>query len=177
MTPGQKVDLRLEVPGEESPEGWIRITESTPDPDPAPAIAVSGKTECIDQNQLIATPQTVAFPTRNPWFAAEVKELRGQTLLILNTANKAATANVCYSSGITAGLPGGEPIPVCSESRLLQIPPYGTVTLPVVHDGSSGFSIKTQGESIVLRMLLPQNGAMKTYQVDSSVTFDQPAQW
>lgn len=180
VSPAQKISLRLEVPGEESPEGWVRVSEAT-DADQSPMIAVSGQTECVDNDQLTTTSQTVAFPTRDPWLDAEVKDLRGQTVMILNTANKAAAANVCYSSGITAGLPrekgtGGDSVSVCAKTLRLQIPPFGTVTLPVVHEGSSEFSIKTFGESMVLRMLLPQSGAMKTYKVDSSVTFEQPAE-
>jgi len=182
MSPAQKTALRLEVPGEESPEGWVKVSESSRDTEQSPTVAVSGQTECADDDQLTTVSQTVAFPTTDPWLDAELKDLKGQMVMVLNTANKAAAADICYSSGITASLPkdkgtGGEPKPVCAKVSSLQIPPFGTRTLPVSHEGNTEFSIRTRGDSLVLRVLIPQSGGMKTYKVDSSVTFGQPVQW
>ena len=179
VAPAQKVTLRLEVPGEESPEGWVRVSEVIPAATPDPAIAVSGQTECLAHDRLTTVPQTVAFPTQNPWLTAGVKDLHGRVVMILNASSEAATAKACYSSGNTVSLPrengtGGNPIPVCSETLVLQIPPFGTTTVPVARDGSSQFSVETTGESLVLRVLLPQSGGMKMYTVDSTVKFGQP---
>jgi hypothetical protein len=175
----QKVTLRLQVPGEESPEGWVRVSETIPAAAQGAAIAVSGQTECLADDKLTTVPQTVAFPTRNPWFTADVKDLRERSVMILNVSDEAATAKACYSSGTTVSLSrgsgtGGDPILVCIETLLLQIPPFGTTTVPVARGGNSQFSIKTRGESLVLRVLLPQSGGMKTYTVDSTVKFGQP---
>jgi hypothetical protein len=180
-----KVTLRLEVPGEESPEGWVKISEWLSETAAqAPTIAVSGETECVENDELTTFSQTVAFPTRDPWLTTDVKDLAGRMVTILNTAKETATARACYSSGITAFVPkeavpkengtAGVSIPICSKTLRLQIPPFGTTTIPVVHEGNTEFSLEAKGEAIVLRVVLPRNGGTKTYKVDSSVTFGQP---
>lgn len=179
LEPGRTVTLRLEVPGEESPDGWVSVIESRPETAPDPMIAVSGRTECLDNNQLKTVPQTVAFPIQDPWLAAGVDDLPGRSVMILNASNSAATATVCYSTGITVTVPVAkgvvpEPVPVCAEKRFLQIPPFGTTTVPIVRGGNSRFAVTTRGASLVLRVLVPQNGATKTYTVDSSVKFGEP---
>lgn len=178
IAPAQKLMLRLQVPGEESPEGWVRVIETSPEAQ-GPVVAVSGETECLVNDKLTTVFQTVAFPTLNPWLTADVKDLPGRLVMILNTSNEPATAKACYSSGTTATLPrkngtGGDPIPVCTETAVMQIPPFGTRTVPVTREGTSQFSIETRGESLVLRMLLPQSSGMKTYKVDSTIRFGQP---
>ncbi len=178
LEPGQKVTLRLDVPDEESPEGWVRIRESVAEAT-EPTVAVSGQTECHDDNHVTTVAQTVAFPTQDPWLAAAVDDLPGRLLMILNASNRAATATACYSTGSTVTLPGTdggvvEATPLCAEKRLLQIPPFGTTTLPIVSGGNSRFGITTNGASLVLRVLVPQHGGTKTYEVDSSVKFGEP---
>jgi hypothetical protein len=179
IAPARKITLRLQVPGEESPEGWVRVSEAVPPDAPGPVIAVSGQTECVASDQLTTVPQTVAFPTSNPWLTTDVKNLRGRVVMILNTSNDAATAKACYSSGTTASRPrengaGGDPFSVCTETALMQIPPFGTRTVPLVREGNTQFSIETRGRALVLRVLVPQSGGMKRYTVDSTVKFGQP---
>jgi septum formation inhibitor MinC len=41
----------------------------------------------------------------------------------------------------------------------------------VERDASTHFSIKTQGEAIVLQMLRPVESGVKVYKVDSTITF------
>jgi hypothetical protein len=179
VPPAGTVILRLQVPGEESLEGWVRVSETIPPAAEGPAIAVSGETECLADGKLTTVPQTVAFPTRNPWLAADLKDLRGRLVMILNASDQAAAARACYSNGITVSLPrqngtAGDPMPVCTQTIQLQIPPFGSTIVPVARDGNSQFSIETRGDSIVLRVLLPQSGGRKTYTVDSTVKFGQP---
>jgi hypothetical protein len=179
VPPAETVILRLQVPGEESLEGWVRVSETIPAAAKGPAIAVSGQTECLADGKLTTVSQTVAFPTRNPWFTADLKDLRGRMVMILNASNEAAAARACYSNGITMSLPrqngtAGDPIPVCTQTLQLQIPPFGSTIVPVAREGNSQFSIETRGESIVLRVLLPQSAGRKTYTVDSTVKFGQP---
>lgn len=177
LEPGGNLTLRLEVPGEESPEGWVRVRESVADATPDPTVAVSGRTECLNNDRLKTISQTVAFPTRDPWFAAIVDDLPGRSAMILNTSNSAATATVCYSNSISVILPvakGGiaEPTPVCAEKQFLQIPPFGTAIIPVVRGGNSRFAVSTKGSSLVMRILVPQTETTKTYAVDSTVKFE-----
>jgi hypothetical protein len=179
VAPAQKVTLRLQVPGEESLEGWVRVSETMPVAADSPAIAVSGETECLANDKLTTVPQTVAFPTRNPWLTAYVKDLAARVVMILNASNEAATAKACYSRGSTVSRPrengtGGEPMPVCIEELMMQIPPFGTAIVPAEREANSQFSIETRGESLVLRVLLPQREGVKAYTVDSTVTFGQP---
>ena len=179
VAPTRKVTLRLQVPGEESLEGWVRVSETIPAAVQGPAIAVSGETECLANEKLTTVPQTVAFPTRNPWLTADVKDLARRVVMILNASNEAATAKVCYSRGSTVSRPGengtgGEPMPVCIEALAMQIPPFGTTMAPAEREGNSKFSIETRGEALVLRVLLPQREGIKAYTVDSTVTFGQP---
>jgi hypothetical protein len=177
IAPAQKVTLKLQVPGEESLEGWVKVTEATAAQ--TPAVTVSGETECVENDSLTTLPQTVAFPTRNPWLTAYVNELDGRVAMILNASNQTATANACYSRGSTVSRPAengtsSAPQLVCIESLALQIPPFGTRMVPVVRDGNTQFSIETRGESLVLRVLLPQRKGIKAFAVDSTVKFGEP---
>ena len=179
VAPAQKSTLRLQVSGEESLEGWVRVTETIPVAAQGPAIAVSGETECLANDKLTTVPQTVAFPTRNPWLTADVKDIERRVVMVLNASGEAATAKACYSNGSTVSRPRengtiGEPMPVCTEELLMLIPPFGTTTVPVEREGNSQFSIETRGESLVLRVLMPQRQGIKAYTVDSTVTFGQP---
>lgn len=187
VAPAGQLTLRLQVPGEESLEGWVKVSETVPVSAPGPAIAVSGETECVASDKLTTVPQTVAFPTRDPWLTlgltlgltSGVSEVGDRVAMLLNVANQTATARACYSSGIAvSGYPpnskiGGELKPVCTEV-LMQIPPFGIRMIPVAREGNSRFSIEAKGESLVLRVLLPQRDGIKTYTVDSSVKFGQP---
>jgi hypothetical protein len=179
LAPARRLTLRLQVPGEESPEGWVRVSETIPAGELGPAIAVSGQTECSANDKLTTVSQTVAFPTRNPWLTAGLKDLRGRVVMILNVSSEAATAKACYSNGTTVGVPkengtGGGEILVCTETLQMQIPPFGTSTVPVEREGNSQFSMEARGEALVLRVLVPQSGEMKTYRVDSTVKFGEP---
>jgi hypothetical protein len=53
----------------------------------------------------------------------------------------------------------------------VQIPPYASRQFPVQRDDSSHFSIKTQGDAVVLQMLRPVQTGVKVYTVDSTVKF------
>jgi len=174
----EKIQLQLQVPGEESLEGWLKITEVLPDSARGPALAVSGRTECVLNDQLVTSPQSVAYPMRDPWLAFDLAESPGRVAMVLNLAAEAATAKICYSKGTRVSVAeehgnGAKLVPVCSESRLLQIPPFASASVAVEYDGNSQFSLEAQGESLVLRVLLPPKPGLRTYTVDSTIQFGQ----
>lgn len=176
LAPAGEKTLRLDVPGEESPEGWVKITEFFL-PAETPVLSTSAQTECTDGDQVTTVPQTAAFPTRDPWLAGDLADFRGRTALVLNASFETAVVRVCYTHGVTvtnpAGRAGTEPVALCNASVLRQIPPFGTTTVSLEYEGNSAVAVTTRGSSIVLRLLLPQSGTTRTYAVDSAVTFDE----
>jgi hypothetical protein len=125
---------------------------------------------------LRSTPRQLSYPTRNPWFSGDVEEMHGHVISLVNTSERAAQASLCYSAGNlysapTAAHPTPELTLVCSKAFDVLIPPYAARLFPVERDGSTHFSIKTQGEAIVLQMLRPLETGVKVYTVDSTVKF------
>src|SRR5208337_1150183 len=140
------------------------------------AIAVSAVSECTVHNQLLTTPRQISYPTRNPWFSGDIEEVHGNVNSLGNTSEREARASLCYSEGNLYSVPTpGHPSPelslVCSSAFDVQISPYAARQFPVEREGSTHFSIKTQGEAIVLQMLKPVESGVKVYKVDSSITF------
>jgi hypothetical protein len=118
----------------------------------------------------------VAYPTRDPWFAGDVSELRGSVVSLINVSADAVRATLCYSSGSLFSVPGDTPAsrelqPVCSAAFEVQVPPFGTREFPVERQGNSYFSLKTRGDSVVLQMLRPASEGVRIYSVDSSIKF------
>ena len=172
---GERVNYRLEIQ-EETGRAWVKIREKIPSPQLSPVIAVSGRAECAIENQLRSTPREVAYPTHNPWFSGEIEEMHGDLISLVNTSELAAKASLCYSAGNLYSLPGdgrgtSELTPICSATFEVQIPPFASRQFPVEHEGNSHFSMKTQGEAIVLQMLRPLETGVKVYSVDSSIKF------
>ncbi len=175
LPPGQRATPRLEIT-DESGQGWLKVREHIPSPKLAPAIAVSAVSECTVHDRLLTTPRQISYPTRNPWFSGDVEEMHGSLISLVNTSEREARASLCYSAGNlysvpTAAHPAPELTLVCSSSFDVQIPPYAARQYPVEREDSSHFSIKTQGEAIVLQMLRPVESGVKVYKVDSSITF------
>lgn len=175
LKPGERSAHRLEI-ADESGQGWLKVRERIPSPKLSPAVAVSAASECTIHNQLITTPRRLSYPTRNPWFSGDIEEMHGNVISLVNTSEHEARAWLCYSEGNLYSVPtDAHPHPdlalVCSSSFEVQIPPFAARQFPVERDGSSHFSIKTQGEAIVLQMLRPVESGVKVYKVDSSITF------
>jgi hypothetical protein len=61
--------------------------------------------------------------------------------------------------------------PVCSIAFEAQVPPFGTRLFPVETPGTSYFSLKTRGDSVVLELLRPAPMGVRTYTVDSTIKF------
>jgi hypothetical protein len=172
---GEHQSYRLEIL-DETGRAWIKVRERIPSPQLASVIAVSGRAECAVENQLRSTPREVAYPTRNPWFSGDIEEMHGNLISLVNTSELAAQASLCYSAGNLYSVPGngratGELTPICSASFDVQIPPFASRQFSVEHDGNSHFSMKTQGEGIVLQMLRPLETGIKVYSVDSTIKF------
>ena len=173
LAPGARGSYQLQIREEDS-GAWALVRERTYRA--APAVAVSGTTECRQGNQLRTAAREVAYPTRNPWFAAEVAELRGAVISLINVSPAAVQASLCYSAGNLFSVPGEtqasrELKPVCSAAFEVQVPPYGSRDFPVEREGSSYFSLKTRGDSIVLQMLRPAHEGVQIYTVDSNIRF------
>jgi hypothetical protein len=170
LVPGERGSYQLLIQ-EEDRGAWVRVRERTP-----PAVAVSGTTECREGNQLRTAARQVAYPTRNPWFAGDVAGLHGAVISLINVSAGAVRASLCYSSGNLFSVPGEtqaswELRPICSAAFEVQVPPFGTRDFPVEREGSSYFSVKTWGDSIVLQMLRPAKEGVQLYTVDSTIKF------
>ncbi len=172
---GERANYRLEIP-EEAGRAWVKIRERIPSPQLSSVIAVSGRAECAEENQLRSTPREVAYPTRNPWFTGDIEEMHGNLISLVNTSEFVAQASLCYSAGNLYSLPSDsrartELTLICSASFDVQIPPFASRQFPVEHEGNSHFSMKTQGQAIVLQMLRPLATGVKIYSVDSTIKF------
>lgn len=175
LNPGERSAHRLEI-DDESGKGWIKVRERIPSPKLSPAVAVSAVSECTVNNRLLTTPRQISYPTRNPWFDGDVEDMHGSIISLVNTSEREARASLCYSEGNLYSVPtAANPTPqltlVCSNQFNVQIPPYAARQFPVTRDDSTHFSIKTQGDAIVLQMLKPVESGVKVYKVDSSITF------
>lgn len=170
---GQQTSYQLEIE-EETTRAWVTLRERVAAPSMS-AVALSGATECRDGNQLRVAPREVAFPTRSPWFSGDVAELRGAIVTMINASYQTARASACYSAGSLYSVPnsGGELRSLCSATVDVQVPPFGTREFPVERSGNSQFSLRTQGDSIVLQMLRPGNDGVRIYSVDSSIQFGE----
>jgi hypothetical protein len=175
LNAGEHASYLLEIQ-EETGRAWVKIRERIPSPELSPVIAVSGRAECAEDNQLRSTPREVAYPTRNPWFTGDIEEMHGNLISLVNTSEFAAKASLCYSAGNLYSMPTDsraktELTLICSEAFDVQIPPFATRQFPVEHEGNSHFSIKTQGQAIVLQMLRPSATGVRVYSVDSTIKF------
>ena len=176
LAPGERGSYRLQIEEEES-GAWVQVRERA-GAGAGPAVAVSGVTECRQGNQLRTAARQVAYPTRNPWFAGDVAELRGSVISLINVSAGAVQASLCYSAGALFSVPGEtqasrELKPLCSAAFEVQVPPFGTRDFPVQREGNSYFSLKTRGDSIVLQMLRPANEGVRIYTVDSTIKFGE----
>jgi hypothetical protein len=172
LKPGERVSHRLEVV-DEAGVGWLKVRERVPSPSLSPVVAVSGLSECTVQNQLRSTPRELSYPTRNPWFSGDVKEMQGDMISVVNTSERAARASLCYSSCNLYSVPTAPELKlVCSKAFEVLIPPYAARQFPVEREDSTHFGIKTLGDAIVLEMLRPLETGIKFYSVDSTVKFE-----
>jgi hypothetical protein len=175
LTAGERASFRVEIQ-EETGEAWVKVRERIPSPLLFPIVAIAGTTECVADNKLQTTGRELAFPTRNPWFSGDIDQMRGNVISLVNTSERAAKASLCYSEGNLYSLPSQiQPIPqltpICSHAFEVQIPPFGARQFPLERQGATHFSMKTEGESIVLQMLRPMATGVKIYSVDSTIKF------
>ena len=174
LAAGQKVTLRLQVPDTEATEAWVRVTEPRAGRD-SPSVAVSGATECTNEQAVTTVPRAVAFPTRDPWLEADSRDLEGKSILALNASSAPASLRVCYSNGTTVNLPnsdgGSREFAVCTVSRAQYLAPFSLFLIPVEREGSSKLSIRSTGQSLVLVVLKPRTVKSHAFNVDSSIVF------
>jgi hypothetical protein len=174
LNPGERESYKPQI-AEETESAWMKVRERVPAPSLSPVLAVSAITECVIENELRSVGRDVVYPTRNPWFSGDVAELNGALVSMINTSERAVTASLCYSAGNLFYIPGSKPSaelsPVCSAAFDVQVPPFGAREFPVARDGSTHFSLKTQGGAIVLEILRPLGASIKMYKVDSTIRF------
>jgi len=175
LTPHERPSYKLEIE-EETESAWVKVRERVPSPGLSPVVAVSGQTECVVGDQLKTVGREVVYPTQSPWFSGDVTDLPGSLLSLINTSEHAVRASACYSSGglfsaPTAARAAAELTPICTTAFEVQIPPFGAREFPVARNGSSHFSLKTQGAAIVLEMLRPVDLSVRMYKVDSNIQF------
>ena len=174
LNAAERVSYKLQI-DEETTSAWAKVREIVPSPRLTPVVAVSGTTECVIGDQLSSAAREPAYSTRNPWFSGNVSEIPSEEILVINTSELAARAWLCYSAGNLYAVPS-ETRPtqltqLCSSEAVVQIPPFGTRQFPVQRDHNSYFSLKTEGNGIVLQMLRPLDVTVRLYKVDSTITF------
>jgi hypothetical protein len=172
---GEQAEFKLQLP-EEATGAWVRVREKIPAPTLSPVLAVSGTTECLATNALQTTIHEVAWPVRNPSFSADVSPADDGVISFINTSERPARVWGCYSSGVLYSVPHGEGTvltPLCSETIEELVPPFGSRRFPVARRANSHFSLITRGDAIVLQMLRPSQTGVKTYRVDSTITFGE----
>ncbi len=174
LDPRQQGAYKLDI-AEETTAAWAKVRETVPSPNLSPVISITASTECTLGNQLRTAARGVAYPTRNPWFKADVSELRGDVISVINTSESAIRATACYSSGGLYSVPGTPLQPICNASVDVQIPPFNSRQFPVSRQGNTHMSLKTQGNAIVLEMLRPLGENLRIYAVDSSIKFGEEA--
>jgi len=179
LGPRERSSYRPQIE-EETLNAWVKVRERVPAPGLSPVLAIGGATECLAGDELRTVGREVVFPTENPWYDGDVTELPGSLISLINTSERAVKASVCYSSGSLFSMPGSTPAsadlkPVCSAAAEVQIPPFGAREFPVAREGSSHFSLKTQGTAIVLAMLRPVGASVRMYTVDSTIRFGSEA--
>ena len=170
----ERVSYKLQT-DEETTGAWAKVREIVPSPRLTPVVAVSGTTECLIGDQLRTTAREAAYPVRNPWFAGNVSDIPSEEILVINSSERPVTARLCYSAGNLYSVPS-ETRPtqltqLCSSEATVQIAPFGTRQFPVQRDHNSYFSLKTEGNGIVLQMLRPLDDIVRLYKVDSTITF------
>lgn len=171
LKPSEAASYRIDV------DAWIKIREIVPSPRFYPVVAVSGTSECVVANQLRTTRRLIDYPLRNPWFSGDVSEIPEGMVAVINTSERAAQVSVCYSAGNLYSVPTAPTLkPVCSHTLEVQIPPFNARQFPVQHEDSSYFSLKTEGEAVVLQMLRPIETGVRVYKVDSTIKFGSEVQ-
>jgi hypothetical protein len=173
MSAHERSSYKLQI-DEETESAWVKVRERVPAPALSPVVAVGASAECVIGDQLRTAGREVVYPTQNPWFAGDVTELRGGLVSLINTSEHAVKASTCYSGGALFSAPkqaSPDLMPVCSAAFDVQIPPFGAREFPVAREGSSHFSLKTQGSAIVLEMLRPVEPNVRMYKVDSTIQF------
>jgi hypothetical protein len=175
LGPGEHGEFKLQLP-EEATGAWVRVRETIPSRRLSPVLAVSGTTECLDNNQLHTTIRDVAPPTRNPWFSGDVSHDDDGIIALINTSERPARVSGCYSYGVLFSVPHKDHpearlTPVCSETIEEMVAPFGSRQFAVARGGNSHFSLTTRGDAIVLQMLRPAKSSVKVFQVDSTITF------
>ena len=172
LRPSERVAVRLDVVDEVA---WAVVIELVPSPRLQPVLAVSGKTECLDANELLTASREIAPIISDPKFALdyEAAALNGKVLLLINASNRRMEWKACYSSGTTVSDGNGGMTSVCSESLERTLAPYQSSRLPASVDGKPLVRFRATGSGVAMQMLAPSAPQVRLYTVESTIRFDQ----
>jgi hypothetical protein len=171
---GEQKKVKLNLP-EVTENAWAAVREMVPNRQLAPVLAITGQTDCVAGDRVSSAVRVVAHPSTNPWFEGDVGEMSGARLVVVNATEGVAVVTGCYSGGTLVSnpnVPGGAALtPLCTYRFREQVGPFSARQFPVMHEGSSHFSLHTRGKGIALQMLRLLDAGTQLFQVDSSISF------
>ena len=90
LRPTERARMRLDV---EDDVAWAEVVEIIPSPRLRPVLAIGGKTECLDGNELLTAGREIAAVTADPGFSTghESALLNGMVLLLINASGQRMT--------------------------------------------------------------------------------------
>lgn len=173
LRPSEQVLLRLDV---ENEDAWAEVSEVVPHPKLQPVLAVSGKTECLDGNELLTASRDIAAIASDPGFTLdhEAAAGNGRVLLVINASDRRLQWSACYSSGTTVSDGKGGMTPVCSEALERTLAPFQSSRLAASIEGKPLMRFHATGAAVALQMLAPAAPQVRLYKVESTIRFDEP---
>lgn len=172
LRPSERVQVRLDV---EEDVAWAEVIEIVPSPRLKPVLAVSGKTECLDGNELLTAAREIAPVSGDPKFAIdhEAASLNGMVLLLINASDRRMSWTACYSAGHTVSDGNGAMMPLCSESLHRTLAPYQSWRLAAAVEGKPLVRFNATGPAVAMQMLAPAAPQVRLYKVESTIRFDE----
>ena len=172
LRPSERVVLKLDT---ENENAWAEVIEVVPAPRLQPVLAVSGKTECLDVNELVTAAREVAPLMADPRFTLDYDAavLNGKVLLLINASDRRMAWSACYSSGTTVSDGDGGMTLLCSESVERTLGPFQSSRLAAAIDGKPLIRFRAQGPAVAMQMLMLDAPKVQLYKVESTITFDQ----
>ncbi len=175
MKPAERVVVKLAI---ENDVAWAEVVEWVPSPRLKPVLAVSGRTECLDTNELVAAGREIAPVMSEPHFAIDhsAAALNGRVLLLINASDQSMAWTACYSGGTTISDGKGGMVPLCSETIDRTLGPFQSSRLAAAIDGNPLVQFRATGLVVAMQMLVPSAPQVRLYKVESTIRFDEVRQ-
>ena len=170
LAPSARVLFRLDV---EDDIGWAEVIEIVPSPRLRPVLSVSGKTECLDGNELLTVRREIAALTANPHFSLDPSTVaaKGGVLLLINVSDTSLHWSACYSAGHTVSNGQGEMTPLCSTTEESTLAPYQSWRVMTAMDGKQLVRFSAAGPAVALQFFAPTEPKVNLFHVESRITF------